>query len=308
MTIEITKTRATRHPRVVCFFVSLAWALAALVGSAQAQTAASEDGPTTRIVSLVPNLTEIAFTLGAGNQVVGVSDYCFYPDEARSRPKVGGLINPNTEAVMRLRPDVVLLYRSQAEFAGRLRQLGIRSEMFTVDTLADLYNAVDRLGAETGNTTAAAQLTSRIKTGLAALRPDRAETSSGLSVSGLLIVSRDPAGLRNLYQASQSNFLGELFEIAGGRLAIPQHPPVTTEAVIRANPAIIIDFSYAASAEPGVSTAGPEPFPGPWARLNTIPAVQTGAVYKWDDPHALLLGPGVVDTAKKMKLLLEPHR
>lgn len=271
-----------------------------------APTPTANDSPTTRIVSLVPNLTEIAFALGADEQIAGVSDFCHFPAEARSRPRVGGLINPNLEAVIRLRPDVVLLYRSQADFAARLKKLGIRSELFTVDRLADLYAAIDRLGTETGRTTTAAKMTSDIRKGLDALQPENKSTAP---VSGVIVVSRDPAGLRSMYQASAKNFLGELYEIVGGKLAINGGPPITTEEVIRANPTLIIDMSYAASVTPGNPAnelLNPYSFPGPWARLNTVSAVQTGFVIKWADPHALLLGPGVVDTARKMKALL-PH-
>lgn len=277
-----------------------------VIGSACFAAPAAPDSSTTRIVSLVPNLTEIAFALGAGKQIVGVSDFCQYPDEARSRTRVGGLINPNLEAVIRLRPDVVLLYRSQSDFAARLKKLGIRSELFTVDRLADLYSSIGRLGRETGQMTAAAGMARDIRSGLDALRPN---TQTSGPISGIVVVSRDPAGLRSMYQASAENFLGELYEIVGGKLAIDGGPPITAEEVIRANPAIIIDMSYAASVpadNPASEQLNPYSFPGPWARLNTVSAVQTGFIIKWADPHALLLGPGVVDTARKMKALL-PH-
>src|SRR5690606_16860763 len=115
--------------------------------------------------------------------------------------------------------------------------------------------------------------------------PD-AQTSAPLSapVSGVVVVSRDPAGLRSMYQASTENFLGELFEIVGGKLAIGGGPPITAEEVIRANPDIIIDMSYAASvsaANPAGEQFNPYSFSGPWSRLNTVKAVQMGAIIKW---------------------------
>jgi iron complex transport system substrate-binding protein len=272
--------------------------------SSAAQHLQQDAEASTRIVSLVPNLTEIAFSLGAGSQVVGVSDYCLYPPEAQTRPKVGALVNPSTEAILRLKPDVVLLFRSQADFAGRLRHLGIRAELYSVDSLSDLYSAIEKVGVETGRVAAAKDLTRQVKSDLAALRP--APDSPRRAPSAVLIVSRDPTGLRNLYQAT---FLGEIFEAVGGRLAIPGQAPVRSETIIRADPDIIIDFSYAAAAALSTTseeTSGPDPFTGPWARLSTLKAVKAGSVYKWADPHALLLGPGVVDTARKMKELIGP--
>lgn len=259
---------------------------------------------TTRVVSLVPNVTEIAFALGAGGQMVGVSDYCLYPPEARRLPRVGGLMNPSLETVVRLRPDVVFLFRSQADFATRLRALGIKSELFAVDSLAELYTAVEQVGALTGHTSEAAKLAGSIRSDLDGLRPagdgDATTTGGAGMVRGVLIVSRDPAGLRNMYQAT---FLGELFELAGGKLALPGRTAVSVEEIIRADPDVIIDFSYGESS--GVENQkGPAKLMGPWGRLSTLSAVKSGRVYGWSDPHVLLLGPGVVDTARQMKELI----
>lgn len=267
-------------------------------------TASKADHGTTRVVSLVPNVTEIAFALGAGGQMVGVSDYCFYPPEARQLPRAGNLMNPSLETVVRLRPDVVFLFRSQADFAARLRALGIKSELFAVDSLAELYTAVEQVGAWSGQTSEAATLTGRIRNdldGLRAARDEDAATSGGAKmVRGVLIVSRDPAGLRNMYQAT---FLGELFELAGGKLALPGRTAVSAEEIIRANPDVIIDFSYGESAG-AKNQMGLAKLMGPWGRLSTVSAVKNGRVYGWSDPHVLLLGPGVVDTARQMKELI----
>jgi iron complex transport system substrate-binding protein len=74
--------------------------------------------PPRRIVSLAPSVTESLFYLGAGDRVVGVTDFCDYPREARRRPRIGGMLNPNWEAILNLRPDVVV-----ATTAGNDRSL-----------------------------------------------------------------------------------------------------------------------------------------------------------------------------------------
>lgn len=266
--------------------------------------AAAEE--TTRIVSLVPNLTELAFQINAGEQVVGVSDFCQFPAEARTRPAVGGLVNPSLEGVLALRPSVVLLYRSQQDFANKLTRLGIRSEMFQVDTLSDLYAAFERLGTETGSTTSAAALASRIQGKLASIRRAAGDQPP---VPGSVVVSRDPAGLRSIYQAGRGNFLGELFEIAGGQVAIPGTAAISSEDIIRANPAIIIDLStseFAAQAD--TAATAPVNKPGHWHQLSTVSAVQNNQVYQWSNRHALLLGPSVVHTAETFQMLINQAR
>ena len=64
--------------------------------------------PPARIVSLVPSVTEVLFALGAEARLVGVTDFCDYPPAARAKPSVGGMVNPNLEAIVSLRPDVVI--------------------------------------------------------------------------------------------------------------------------------------------------------------------------------------------------------
>ena len=78
-----------------------------------------------RIVSLIPAVTEMLFAIGAGDQVVGVSTFDTYPKEATTRPRVGGLFDPNFEAILTLRPDLVVVYGSQEELIRRLGRASI---------------------------------------------------------------------------------------------------------------------------------------------------------------------------------------
>lgn len=286
----------------------LCWAALLLWMMLPSASAAPRDAVTTRIVSLVPNMTELAFAVGAGDQIAGVSDFCFYPKAAQSRPRVGGLINPNLEAILRLHPHAVILYRSQTDFAGRLKSLGLAPSLFRADTLNDLYEALEALGPITGRTTAAVQLAQDIKSRLDEIKTSATAVGQGPKPRGIVIVSRDPADLRSLYQADASRFLGELFLLAGGELAIPHGAPVTVEQIIRSNPDIILDMSYAGSAPPNAEASAPEKHTGPWAKLNTVNAVKTGQVYRWSDPHRLLLGTTVPDTASKIQAVIKDAR
>lgn len=290
--------------------------VAALLGvmaprGAGAQTA---DQPTTRIVSLVPGLTEILFTLDAAPMVAGVSDYCIYPPEAAQKPRVGGLINPSLENVLAQSPTVVLLYRSQEDFAAKLARLNVRTEMFSTDTLADILSAIDRLGGETGHTTQAAQLSARLQRELA---PAPAWPEGVTSPTGVIIVSRDDAAPTSLYQAAEGNFLGELFVRAGGQLAIPRGAPIDREAIIRANPDIIIDLNSPAGAgerQPGAG-GGVTQLPrnvqretGLWKSLATVDAVKRGHVYFWHDRYTAVPGPGVAQSARVLRAIIADSR
>lgn len=105
-----------------------------------------------RIISLAPNMTEILFALGLGNRIVGVTSFCDYPAEAKRKPKVGGMSNPSLEAVISLKPDVVVMTidGNPREFQERLRSLGIKTYVFRASRLRELPKGVRALGKALG--------------------------------------------------------------------------------------------------------------------------------------------------------------
>jgi len=101
-----------------------------------------------RIISLAPNMTEILFALGLGNRIVGVTSFCDYPEEAKTKTKVGGMSNPSLEAVISLKPDVVVMTidGNPREFEERLRALRIKTYVFRATRLRELPDGIRDLG------------------------------------------------------------------------------------------------------------------------------------------------------------------
>jgi iron complex transport system substrate-binding protein len=108
--------------------------------------------PARRIVSLSPAVTELVFALGAGDRLVGRTQWCDYPPAARAVPSVGDGLNPNIEAVAARRPDLVVLYRSPLnETAARqLERLGIAAAVVRQDRLEDVARAARLIGRLVG--------------------------------------------------------------------------------------------------------------------------------------------------------------
>jgi iron complex transport system substrate-binding protein len=104
--------------------------------------------PATRVVSLAPGLTEIVFAVGAGSLLVGVTEYCNYPEAARRIPRIGGFNNPNVEKILSLSPDLVLATKdgNPRETVKRLDELGIR--VFTVyeTKITDIPRSMEIIG------------------------------------------------------------------------------------------------------------------------------------------------------------------
>ncbi|PKO18929.1 hypothetical protein CVU37_06040 [candidate division BRC1 bacterium HGW-BRC1-1] len=292
--MEKTERRARSLRGWIVRAVALAMVTLLCVTSMTAQAAepAPGDAPTTRIVSLMPSMTEIVFAIGAGDQVVGVSDYCLWPAEAQAKPHVGGLMNPNMEAILLLRPTTVLLHNGQGEFAARLKRANVEAQLIPADTLADVYASIANMGALTGQTTDAAELSRKIQSGIAG-----ENTTSPPSV--LLVVARDGDSLRGIYASGPRTHLGEILEATGGRNVLASADPrpsrpMGVEELILTNPDVIIDFSVPAGSDTDAENAR---LMKPWLKLATVKAVQHGHVYFVKDPHLSLPGPPMVDLA-----------
>ena len=109
-------------------------------------------GPSHRIVSLLPSFTEILFAIGAGDRVVGRTQWCDYPPAALSVPSVGDGLPPNIEAVMARQPDLVVLYNAgpNVTAAKQLERVGIQTVLIDLNRLEDLGPAARTLGRLTG--------------------------------------------------------------------------------------------------------------------------------------------------------------
>src|SRR5579872_4617030 len=104
--------------------------------------------PVRRIVSLAPSVTETLFALGLGDRVVGDTDFCDYPAEAKQKTRIGGPINPNIEAIAALHPDLVVATRSINRLASvhSLEQLGIAVYATDPRTVGQVLTSTQRLG------------------------------------------------------------------------------------------------------------------------------------------------------------------
>ena len=104
-----------------------------------------------RIVSLVPPVTQMIFAIGAGARVAGVGTFDREPPEVARLPRVGGLLNPNTESILALRPDLVIVYEAQQELKQRLTQAQVPFYSYAHKDLANVMATLRSLGARLGN-------------------------------------------------------------------------------------------------------------------------------------------------------------
>jgi ABC-type Fe3+-hydroxamate transport system substrate-binding protein len=221
-----------------------------------------------RIVSLNPTTTEILFALGAGQRLVGRSQYDVFPDSARLVPSVGAALRPNIESVLATHPDLVILYASQDNrpAVDRLRQAGIMTVAFKIDSIEQFERDTRLLGRLTGDSARAATLVDSVAATLSVVR---AATAS-LPRPTVFIHAWD----RPIIAIGGGSFLSQLLDIAGARnvyadIAAPS-AAVTLEDIVKRNP----DFVLASPVSAPKMRASES-----W---NAVPAIRAGKLLVYD--------------------------
>src|SRR5262249_12059456 len=128
--------------------------------------------PVRRIVSLVPSVTEIVYALGGQDSLVGVTDFCDYPPAAREKKSVGGMVAPSLEAIVALKPDLVIATSAgnSDETFTQLKRLGIPTYGVDVNHFVEMMDLIRRLGVLTDRQAAAVPLVGGLEPRITAVR------------------------------------------------------------------------------------------------------------------------------------------
>ena len=257
-----------------------------------------------RIVSTFPSVTETLFALGAGDRVVGVSNYCRYPPAVLSLPKVGTFIKPDPEKIALLRPDLVIIDKSATGLAERLTALGIHHAGVKLGSLAEVYSMIRDIGAAIGSPERAEKLNASIGSRLNTIRR---ETGHSRRPSVLIVIGRTPGQLTGLIAVGPAAYLGEELEIAGGRNVLTEtaidYPHISLETVERLNPDVILDLSLMGNADndPATDERINERIKEPWLSHRELNAVRRGAIFGLTSEPLTTPGPRVVDAVELLQ-------
>lgn len=207
-------------------------------GAPLADAAAAGRRADARVVSLNPTATELLFTLGVGDRLVGRSAWDGYPAAARAVPSLGDGIRPNVEALLAARPTLVLLYAAEENraAAAALARAGVPTLALRVDRLQQFRELTRILGATFGVEDAARTVVDSVDATLARVRAavDGADT----------ITVVWPLWEAPLLVVGGGSYLDELVAIAGGRNVFGDRaepsPQVSLEEVARRDPAVVL--------------------------------------------------------------------
>ena len=196
--------------------------------------------PPQRIVSLLPSLTETVCELGQCQRLVGVDRYSNFPASVRALPQVGGGLDPSIEAIVALKPDVVLMATS-ARASERLQALGVKVVALEPKTHADVRRVLEKVGQLLG-VDDAQRVWRVIDAGVMAAAQSVPAAARGTRV--YFEVNSAP------YAAGEASFIGETLSRLGARNIVPvslgPFPQLNPEYVVRANPDLIMvgDSNY----------------------------------------------------------------
>jgi len=281
-------------------------AFAALIVVVLGRTAPAQTPARPTIVSLVPAVTEMLFAIGAGPQVIGVSSYDEHPPEVARLPKMGALLDPNTEQILATRPGLVVSYGSQADLHAQLSRSGIAVLSYRHGGLPGIYTSIAEVGQASGHAREAARLVASLRGRLDALRRKTAPLRKPRT---LLVMGREPLTLRNMNASGGVGFLHDILEIAGGQNAFVdvkrQAVTVSSELLLARAPEAIIDLHYGASEPADRARAAKEA--SVWQAVASVPAVRNQRILPLYGDQFVVPGPRIADAADAMARALHPE-
>lgn len=275
-----------------------------LLASPDSQISKSPDSQIQRIISLVPAVTEMLYAIGAGPRLVAVSSYDRYPPEVTKLPNVGALLDPNVERILSLKPDLVVVYGSQADLKQQLARAGIGVFDYRHAGLADVTTTIRELGVRTGDAAQAGAVADGIERGLAAIRE---RVKARPRPRTLLVFGRERLALRGIYASGGVGFLHDMLEIAGGVNVFAdvrmQAVQAGTEQILVQRPDVILETRATNSAFPSGDRQSEL---NVWKVLGSVPAVRNNRVIFLFDDRIVIPGPRIVEGTAAMARALHP--
>ncbi len=238
-----------------------------------------------RIIALAPHLTEMIYAVGAGNDLVGVSEYSDFPPQAKTLPVVSHLEKTNLEQILALKPDLLLAWKEGAADPNinALSTLGIRVVSISTKTVLDIPSNLIQIGVLSGHRQEGRQASEIFLRQYQHLKTEFPQSTRTQSV--FLELFDSP-----LYTPGQASFLIPILSLCGGRSLFPslrgEASPVSLESVIAGNPEVILVL------KPSKASV--------WQAWPSIKAVKNHRVYEMNPDILARPGPRIVEGIRQV--------
>lgn len=232
-----------------------------------------------RIIALSPAINETLFALGAGGDVIANTEYCNYPPESKTRPKVGGYFSPSLEKILSLNPTVVIMQENNALLGEKLRALGIKTMVLKIDTYPSIRESIFTIARYVRKDDAGRRIVSKLDQKLRALKGIVKDQKI------LMVFGHNTDLSKPLFVSGQNLYFDDIITASGNRNALQStrkgQPVVNIENIIAMNPDIVILLAPNTK-ELGLSK---ETLIRPWMNL-PINAVKRQHIYVEDKAYS----------------------
>ncbi|MFC0612053.1 ABC transporter substrate-binding protein [Scopulibacillus daqui] len=253
-----------------------------------------------RIVSIIPSNTEIAFDLGLGKQIVGVSDFDNYPKAALKKTKIGGQ-KMNVEKIISLKPDLVLAHASSANSSRdgikQLREAGIPVLIVNdAESFNQVYQSIQMIGKATGTSHKADQIISDMKAKVASIKEKANKVPKDKEKKVYIEISPAP----DIYTAGQGTFMNEMLNLIHAKNIAADKKgwvKLSDESIVKENPDVILaTYDQKSAVKNLLKRSG-------WGN---VAAVKNKQVYSVNSDLVNRPGPRLVDGLEQMAQVIYP--
>ena len=255
--------------------------------------------PPKRIVSLAPNITEILFSLGLDEEIVGVSIHCNFPEKAKTKPRVGSYISLDYEKITSLNPDLIVATGAgnTRDMVDRLGKLGFPSYVIYPKNFNDILKSMLHIGEVVNRGKEARGITEEMKK-----RSQRViDLTKGLPRPKVFIQIGDGP----IVTVGKGSFADDLIRLAGGENIAGKekevYPRFGMEEILKRSPEVIV-----------ISSMNPkgdyQKILQEWNRWETIPAVKNGRIHLIDSDLLDRPSPRIINGLEELAKVLHPDR
>lgn len=255
-----------------------------------------------RIVSLAPSNTEIIFALGLEDKLVGTTDYCDYPEAAKTKPRIAGYTTPDMEKLVSLEPDLILAESIHEKMVlPALEKLRLTVIVTSATSLDTVLNDIQLIGQVNGKSKAAMRLVNDLEKRIEAIASKTAGLTPEQRPKVLYVVWHDP-----IWTMGSETFIDDLIKQAGGvnifSADFKKSRIVSLEAIITKNPQVIIVSGMGTTGDLIYNSIMKE------TRLAGVDAMRNNRIYKISDANLIERpSPRIVDGLEEMAKLLHPE-
>jgi iron complex transport system substrate-binding protein len=255
--------------------------------------------PPKRIISLAPNITEILFSLGLDEEIVGVTIYCNFPEKTKSKVRIGSYISIDFERTVSLKPDLIIAtgVGNTRDMVERLERLGFPTYVIFPKKFDDILKSIHHLG----------QVVDRKKEAMSIIQGMRKrkqvvfELTQGLPRPKVFL----QIGEAPIITVGRGSFADDLIQIAGGENIAghekEMYPRFGIEEILRRSPEVVL-----------ISSMNPkgdyQRIVQEWARWKMLPAVKDGRIHLINSDLIDRPSPRIIDGLEEMARILHPER